>query len=248
MFKYLDIGNSYLKIYNENEELMLIKNTKDNKIVKELSLFVDLNDYFIISSVDTKVSEIISNYFNQENIKYYFFGSKDYFLFFETTYKEILGLGEDRVINIVALKDKYPKMIVFDYGTALTVDVIDNEHYKTGYIYPGLESVLDALVNNADKLEGFEIKNYVDGPLLNTEDQINNSIILGFFGIINTINLVLSHEYNDEYKIFFTGGAFAKILNYFGEDDFRKMITCDYKYIEDLNFQGLRKVQKKIMG
>ncbi len=248
MYKYLDIGNSFLKLYNENEELMLIKNTKDNKIIKELSLVIDPSDYFIISSVDTKVSKIILEYLEQENIGYYFFNFKDYLIFFKKTYNEILDLGVDRVVNIVALKDSFPKMIIFDYGTALTVDVIDNGHYKTGYIYPGLESALEALVSKADKLEEFEIKKYVDGPLLTTEDQINNGLILGFFGIINTINLELSHKYNDEYKIFFTGGTFTKMLNYFGEDKFRKMITCEYKYIDDLNFQGLSKIQKKIMG
>ena len=64
------------------------------------------------------------------------------------------SLGADRAVNAIAAHAKYPgDLIVVDFGTATTFDVIDfNGAYKGGIIAPGINLSLDALVNAAAKL------------------------------------------------------------------------------------------------
>jgi len=63
------------------------------------------------------------------------------------------NVGADRALNVIAAHSKYPgDLIVIDFGTATTFDVVDaSGAYKGGIIAPGINLSLDALVNAAAK-------------------------------------------------------------------------------------------------
>ncbi len=63
------------------------------------------------------------------------------------------SLGADRAVNAIAAHARYPgDLIVVDFGTATTFDVVDfSGAYKGGIIAPGLNLSLDALVGNTAK-------------------------------------------------------------------------------------------------
>ncbi|HET7816071.1 MAG TPA: type III pantothenate kinase, partial [Sphingomicrobium sp.] len=63
------------------------------------------------------------------------------------------NVGADRVLNAMAAHAKHEgDLIVIDFGTATTFDVVDGTGaYKGGIIAPGINLSLDALVNAAAK-------------------------------------------------------------------------------------------------
>ena len=67
---------------------------------------------------------------------------------------EPASVGADRVVNAIAAHHLYPEdLIVIDFGTATTFDVVDyTGAYKGGIIAPGINLSLDALVAAAAKL------------------------------------------------------------------------------------------------
>ena len=70
------------------------------------------------------------------------------------------SVGADRVLNAMAAHGKYPgDLIVVDFGTATTFDVVDaHGAYKGGIIAPGINLSLDALVSAAAKLPRIAIE------------------------------------------------------------------------------------------
>ncbi|HET6535937.1 MAG TPA: type III pantothenate kinase [Sphingomicrobium sp.] len=70
------------------------------------------------------------------------------------------NVGADRALNAIAAHARHDgDLIVVDFGTATTFDVVDsNGAYKGGIIAPGINLSLDALVNAAAKLPRIAIE------------------------------------------------------------------------------------------
>src|SRR5919112_6256469 len=64
------------------------------------------------------------------------------------------NVGADRALNAIAAHAKHPgDLIVVDFGTATTFDLVDSAGaYKGGIIAPGINLSLDALVDAAARL------------------------------------------------------------------------------------------------
>src|SRR5436305_15257427 len=64
------------------------------------------------------------------------------------------NVGADRALNAIAAHAKYPgDLLVIDFGTATTFDVVNSSGaYSGGIIAPGINLSLDALVSAAAKL------------------------------------------------------------------------------------------------
>ncbi len=90
-------------------------------------------------------------------------------------------VGADRLVNAIAAHAKHPgDLIVVDFGTATTFDVVDfNGAYKGGIIAPGINLSLDALVGNTAKLPRIAIEVPKDASVIgrNTED----AMLIGVF-------------------------------------------------------------------
>ncbi len=120
------------------------------------------------------------------------------------------SLGADRAVNAIAAHAKYPgDLIVVDFGTATTFDVVDfNGAYKGGIIAPGINLSLDALVNNTAKLPRIAIEaprtNSVTGR--NTEDQMLIGIFWGYVAMMEGLIARLRDEIGRPAKVVATGG------------------------------------------
>ncbi|HWI76473.1 MAG TPA: type III pantothenate kinase, partial [Sphingomicrobium sp.] len=70
------------------------------------------------------------------------------------------NVGADRALDAIAAHAKYPgDLIVVDFGTATTFDLVDGSGaYKGGIIAPGINLSIDALVNAAAKLPRIAIE------------------------------------------------------------------------------------------
>ncbi len=102
-------------------------------------------------------------------------------------------VGADRIVNGVAAYEKLGgPVIVIDFGTATTLDVIDgNGAYLGGAIAPGIETSAEALFSKAARLSKVDLEppDRVIGT--NTQASLQSGLMLGEAAMID--GLVGSH-------------------------------------------------------
>jgi type III pantothenate kinase len=118
-------------------------------------------------------------------------------------------VGADRIVNAVAAYDKYQSsLIVIDFGTATTFDVIsDKGEYLGGVISPGIMIASEALFREASKLPRVEIfapPEKVIGK--DTVNSIKSGIIYGYASLVDGMVKRLKSEMGTSPKIIATGG------------------------------------------
>ena len=153
---------------------------------------------------------------------------------FQLDVEEPENLGADRALNCIAGHARHKgDLIIIDFGTATTFDVVDySGAYKGGIIAPGINLSLDALVTAAAKLPRIAIEaprgNSVIG--VNTIDQMHIGIYWGYIAMIEGLVARLKAEVGRPLKVIATGGL--AVL-------FEKQ-TAAFDTIEpDLTIQGL---------
>ncbi|HEX7692921.1 MAG TPA: type III pantothenate kinase [Sphingomonas sp.] len=120
------------------------------------------------------------------------------------------NLGADRAVNAIAAHALHEgDLIVVDFGTATTFDVVDYRGaYKGGIIAPGINLSLDALVSAAAQLPRIAIaapeSNSVIGR--NTKDQMTVGIYWGYIAMIEGLVSRLKAEIGRPAKVISTGG------------------------------------------
>lgn len=124
-----------------------------------------------------------------------------------------LELGADRLVNGVAAYHRYGgPVIIVDFGTAITFDVISARgEYIGGSIYPGLGISSEALFARAARLPRVEIKD--PGKVIGTNTVVNMQAGL-YYGTIDMIDGMLSRiktELGSPAKVVATGGQAALI-------------------------------------
>jgi type III pantothenate kinase len=121
------------------------------------------------------------------------------------------SVGADRVLNAIAAHARHPgDLIVVDFGTAATFDVVDySGAYKGGIIAPGINLSLDALVNAAAKLPRIAIE-APEGNLSvigrTTEEQMQIGIYWGYVAMIEGLVARLKAEIGRPVTVVATGG------------------------------------------
>ena len=120
------------------------------------------------------------------------------------------NVGADRALNAIAAHAKHPNdLIVIDFGTATTFDVIDfSGAYKGGIIAPGINLSLDALVQAAAKLPRIAIAAPQDQSVVGrtTETQMLIGVYWGYVAMIEGLVARLKAEIGRPVKVVATGG------------------------------------------
>lgn len=120
------------------------------------------------------------------------------------------NVGADRALNAIAAHAKYPgELLVIDFGTATTVDVIGpTGAYTGGIIAPGINLSLDALVGAAAKLPRIAIEapegNSVIGRT--TQSQMLIGIYWGYVAMIEGLTERIKSELDRPLTVIATGG------------------------------------------
>lgn len=124
-------------------------------------------------------------------------------------------VGADRLVNSVAAYDRYGSdVIVIDFGTATTFDVVNTEgDYVGGVIAPGINLSLDALRMAAAKLPDVAIDRPAKVIGTSTIGAMQSGMYWGYVGLIEGIVTRIRKEYGRAMKVVATGGLsplFAK--------------------------------------
>jgi type III pantothenate kinase len=130
---------------------------------------------------------------------------------FQLDVEEPQNLGADRALNTIAAHALHPgDLIVIDFGTAATFDMVDyTGAYKGGIIAPGINLSLDALVTAAAKLPRIAIeapKGNLSVIGRNTVDQMHIGIYWGYIAMIEGLVARMKAEVGRPLKVIATGG------------------------------------------
>ncbi len=124
--------------------------------------------------------------------------------------EEPQSVGADRALNSIAAHAKHQgDLIVIDFGTATTFDVVDfSGAYKGGIIAPGINLSLDALVSAAAKLPRVAIAAPQDSSVVGrtTETQMLIGVYWGYVAMIEGLVARLKSEIGRPVKVVATGG------------------------------------------
>jgi type III pantothenate kinase len=133
---------------------------------------------------------------------------------FINKYNEPLRLGVDRICAVQAALKKYGKPVVIaDFGTATTIEVVNKEgEYLGGIIMPGIETMSASLFENTAKLPITD-KNFPENVIgKSTLDCLKSGVMYGsllaFEGFLSKIWTELGYKTN----VVATGGLGSVIL------------------------------------
>ena len=151
------------------------------------------------------------------------------------------NVGADRALNAIAVHDKCPgDVIVIDFGTATTFDIVDyNGAYKGGIIAPGINLSLDALVNAAAKLPRIAIEVPEDKSVIGrtTDSQMLIGIYWGYVAMMEGLVARLKREIGRPVRVIATGGLATL---------FDKQTDLFDAVEPDLTIQGLSLLHQKV--
>jgi type III pantothenate kinase len=117
-------------------------------------------------------------------------------------------VGPDRLVNTVGAHDRHGgDLIVVDFGTATTFDVVDLDGaYIGGVIAPGVNLSLEALHMAAAALPHVDISRPVRAIGTNTVACMQSGVYWGYIGLVEGIVREVRKERDRPMKVIATGG------------------------------------------
>jgi len=150
-------------------------------------------------------------------------------------------VGADRIVNAVAASDRHsPPLVVVDFGTATTFDVVsDAGEYLGGAITPGPMIGAEALSMRAARLPRVEISapEYVIGK--NTVDSIRSGLLHGHAAMAEGMIARIEGEMQARLNVVATGGLAEQIVPLM-----KGIHTVDM----ELTLHGLRLIHERNAG
>lgn len=128
-------------------------------------------------------------------------------------YENPAEIGADRIVNAVAaLKSHGAPLIVVDFGTATTLDVLAPDGaYLGGAIAPGVETSAEALFSRAARLSEVDLEDpgHVIGT--NTRASVQAGLLLGQAAMVDGLVHRAWAELGAETRVVATGGLAPKM-------------------------------------
>ena len=148
-------------------------------------------------------------------------------------------VGADRVVGIVAAYHMFGgPLIVIDFGTATTYDVVSEKgEFKYGITSPGIQITADALWQRTAQLPSVEIKKPESILAKNTVTSIQAGLVYGYIGQVEYIIKKIKEELAAENMNVVATGGLGRIIY-----DETSMIDV---YDPELLFKGLKIIHDK---
>jgi len=150
-----------------------------------------------------------------------------------------VGAGADRICNTVGASVMFPRtpVIVVDFGTATTFDVVDEEgSYCGGVIAPGINLSIEALVNATAQLPRIVVER--PGKVIGTTtvDCMHSGVFWGYVGLIEGLVARIRAEFGKPMRVVSTGGL-APV--------FDGATTVIEQVVPDITARGLIEIYKR---
>lgn len=122
-------------------------------------------------------------------------------------------VGADRLVNAVAGHARHGgPLIIIDFGTATTFDVVDDHgDYHGGVIAPGINLSMEALHMAAAKLPRIAIERPRSNKVIGktTVEAMQSGVIWGYIGLLEGLVDRITAEWGKPMKVVATGGLAA---------------------------------------
>lgn len=117
-------------------------------------------------------------------------------------------VGADRLVNAVGAHARYAgPLIVVDFGTATTFDVVNTDGtYEGGAIAPGINLSAEALHMAAARLPNVAIYKPKKVIGKGTESAMQSGIYWGYIGLIEGLVSRIRNEFGEDMTVIATGG------------------------------------------
>ncbi len=163
---------------------------------------------------------------------------KDINLPIETATDDALKVGTDRLVNAAAafavVEDA---VIVADFGTAVTIDMVDAQGvFMGGAISPGFDMSLAAMNSGTAQLPGVTMAKPLEVYGTNTEEAMRAGVYWAAVGLLETICRKYAEQLGRWPHVVLTGGGASLI-----KDD------CEFvdSWVSDLTVRGIMIAYKK---
>lgn len=123
-------------------------------------------------------------------------------------------IGPDRLANAVAARHRFgAPVVVVDFGTAVTFDVVDARgNYVGGIIAPGLAAMTDYLHEKTALLPRIQIREVKSAIGKSTEHAMLVGAVHGYRGLVRELIAELKHELKVEHLPIVATGGYAKLI------------------------------------
>lgn len=198
---WLDLGNTRLKYWlTESNPLTKQHDTLEHgaelHLQSPVDLLLGLTDRFVgLQAERILVSSVLDNRANQRikkilarlTVSVHFAQVLPECQGLITGYHDPSRLGIDRWLQVLALAGQAPQYLIVGCGTALTLDLLDDQQHLGGYILPSLYLQREALALGTRQVQVPEgaFDNLNAGRC--TEDAVHHGILLGLVGAIEKI-------------------------------------------------------------
>jgi type III pantothenate kinase len=144
-------------------------------------------------------------------------------------YKNPRQVGQDRLVNAYAGYKRFGGgLIIVDFGTAVTFDVVSRKgEYLGGIIVPGIETSLKTLSERAALLPQIRIKktNVLIGK--DTRTSMLSGVLHGYGALCDGLVSRIKKETGQNYKVILTGGHAGLISRYCRSHSVQPNFTLD---------------------
>ena len=240
-----DIGNTSitLGLFDDDKYVNEFRLASDKDLSKEeyeillKSLFKDYKiDGCVIASVveelSVKFKSAIDNVFQIESV----FVDCGIELGIKILTEKPQEVGADRIANAVAASKLYSgAVIVIDFGTATSFDIVNSCHeFVGGVIAPGINTQMKCLKNATSKLPKTDVSISPSAIGHNTTEAILSGVIRGTACMVDGLVSQCEKELGEKATIVATGGYCGLIANY---------MTRPFDYVNSiLTLEGLREI------
>lgn len=131
-------------------------------------------------------------------------------------YRKPRQVGHDRLVNAYAGIALYAApLIVVDFGTAVTFDVISkNKEYLGGMILPGLRISLEALSERTALLPRIKLEEPAELIGGDTKNSMLSGIVYGFAALTDDLTQRIKNKIGSNAKVIGTGGNIFLLKKY----------------------------------
>jgi len=198
-------------------------------------------DAAIVSSVVPSKNRVLSSMCRDLfGVDARFISDEDVDIGIKVAMQDPRNVGDDRLVNAVAAYEKYEgPLIIVDFGTATTFDVLDDEgSYIGGVIAPGINLSMEALHNATALLPKIPVENPGSAPVVGTTTvaAMHSGVFWGYIGLIEGLISRIKSEQTITPTVVATGG----LAPLFAE------ATISIEHIDpDLTLRGLLAVHKR---
>jgi len=150
-------------------------------------------------------------------------------------------VGADRIVDAVGAVERYGGgLLIVDFGTAITVDVVSPEGaYQGGAIAPGLKIALEALFQRTAKLPRIDLVPPGHALGKTTLECMRSGVFYGYAGLVDGIVDAIRAELDFPTRVVGTGGHITLVKGLS-----RTLEIFD----KELTLHGLQVIHQRLAG